>query len=266
MGPIVRFKIVLDANEAVRELIHKLKHPKVLLTALEEAAKASVVEIHAPKWLDVEMDISAIPNASVATGIPEPVLRASWENYKAQITFHDEYALPDFDDAECADPKDMPYILLESAIGAIGIYTGDKHITELGGTVITAKFVLSTRSYARAASYVFCIRVGGGLVGYATFGLVTWTVKTITTTIARLPPAAQLALLAGAVFVAANPQARARVANALSVVGEALIDVWPMMEKLIELSNQKKIDAAEARSLMDNHLAISRASALGKGD
>ena len=58
----------------------------------------------------------------------------------------------------------MPYILLERAIGAIGIYTGDKDIAELGGTVITLGFVLSSRFYARAASYVFCIRIGGGIV------------------------------------------------------------------------------------------------------
>ncbi|MCA0202351.1 MAG: hypothetical protein LCH56_16215, partial [Proteobacteria bacterium] len=162
----------------------------------------------------------------------------------------------------CADPKDMPYILLERAIDAIGIYTGDKDIAEMGGTVITAGFVLSARSYARAASYVFCIRVSGGFAAYATFGLVTRTVKAIATTVARLPPAAQFALLVSAVFVVANPQARQRVANMLSAVGETLIDVWPVLEKAIALSNQKQVDAATARSLMDSHLAASRAKAL----
>jgi len=85
---------VLDANEAVRDLAHKYQHPKVQLTALEEAAKASVIEIHAPRWLDEEMDRSAIPNAAIALGIPEAALRSSWAQYRAQIIFHDEYPSP----------------------------------------------------------------------------------------------------------------------------------------------------------------------------
>jgi hypothetical protein len=76
VGTIAQFKVVLDANMAVAELNHKLKKPQLRQTALEEAVKASAVELHAPLWLDREMTSSTIPQFAAKRGIPEQELFA----------------------------------------------------------------------------------------------------------------------------------------------------------------------------------------------
>ena len=65
-GAIAEFRVVLDANLAVRDLLHKHNNPHIEQTALEECIKSSVMQVCAPAWLDQEMTKSAIP-----AGCPE---------------------------------------------------------------------------------------------------------------------------------------------------------------------------------------------------
>jgi hypothetical protein len=54
-GPIAQFKVVIDANMAVSDLVRKYRNPNLRMTAVEEVVKSSAMEVHAPTWLEEEM-------------------------------------------------------------------------------------------------------------------------------------------------------------------------------------------------------------------
>src|SRR5579871_1652166 len=223
-GTIAKFTVVLDANIAVNDLIHKYKYPHVGLTALEEAVKATVLEVHAPRHLDREMDESTIRKTAKKRRVPEAALRELWIEYRKMILWHDEELVFDATGFDNVDEKDIPYVALERAIDAAGVLSRDKDIVELGGTPIGIEFVLSARTYARAASYAISIRVHGAWVANISFGLLAQLAKAIGASIARMPPAVKIVLLAGAVFVAVHPRARDRAWSFLSSAGSLLAE------------------------------------------
>src|SRR5437879_3132155 len=59
---IVTFRLVVDANFVIQELIHRIRCPHHGLSAFEELVKATVIDVYAPRWLDTEM-VTAIPKA-----------------------------------------------------------------------------------------------------------------------------------------------------------------------------------------------------------
>ena len=247
-GPIAQFKIILDANMAVADLIHKYRHPHLRQTAIEETIKSSAIELHAPSWLDTEMIGSAIPQVAESKGIPEAALLALWTEYKKQIIWSDMPVVTESDEAAVCDPKDIPYVALQQSIAAVGILSRDRDIDDLGGNRVTLEFVLSVRSYARAASYAVGIRVGGVFITTVSLGLLGQIAKAIGSSISRLPPPVKVALIAGAVFVAVHPKSRQRILEFLHSSGTQLADAWPGIVALIEMASQKQAEAQEALS------------------
>jgi len=50
---IVLFRVVVDANYVVQSLIYRVHHRDRGATALEEMVKATVIDVFAPRWLDM---------------------------------------------------------------------------------------------------------------------------------------------------------------------------------------------------------------------
>ena len=247
-GPIARFKIVLDANMALADLLHKHSHAGQRRTALEEAVKSSTIELHAPAWLDKEMIGSAIPQVSRKKGISESELLTLWAGHKELIIWDETFAAPVSDDATDGDSKDVPYVALQQCVSAAAILSRDKDIDDLGGQRVDLEFVLSVRTYARAASYVVGIRVGGVVVTWISVGLLVQLVKLIASSLSRLPDGVKFVLVAAAAFVVIHPQSRERVLVFLKDLGESIADVWPEIEALIELAAAKQLEAETALS------------------
>ena len=244
-GPLAQFTLVIDANIAVQDLIYKHRHPHIRQTALEETVKSSAIRLCAPIWLDREMIGSTIPQVSRRRDIPEAVLLELWATYKTQITWDDRYAEPGDDPAD-GDAKDVPYVALQETLCAAAILSRDKDIDQLGGNKVGIEFVLSVRSYARAATIVVGIRAGGALVSTLSLGLLMELAKGLGRLVASMPEWAKLALLGAAVFVAVHPPARKRVLGLLTSLGGEVATLWPEVEKLIALAAEKDQEAVLA--------------------
>ncbi len=245
-GPIAQFKIVIDANMAISDLLYKHKHPHISQTAIEEVAKSSAVELHAPVWLNEEMVGSTIPQVSRRKGIPEPALHALWAEYKKQIVWDDQFAVPEDEESCSGDSKDVPYVALQESLSAVAILSRDKDIDELGGKRVDLEFVLSVRSYARAATCSVGIRVGGTLVTTVSIAALVAIVRGIESLISRLPDWLKIALFALAVFVAVHPEYRERAIGYLKSLGRHAADLWPEIERLIDLASEKQLEAENA--------------------
>jgi len=245
-GEVARFCVVLDANAAVSDLLHKHSKPHLPQTALEECIKSSVIEVYAPTWLDREMTESAIPQVAKQKNIPEAVLQRSWDDYKKGIVWDERFAAPEATSEGAVDPKDVPYVALAECISADGILTSDKDIDRLGGNTLTLRFVISARSYARASSYHVTIQVGGTVIGVLTLSAMYQLVTTIYSLASRLPGWARFALFVAAVVVAVHPTSREKVLSFLLSWGSALASMVPEIEKLIVLASEKQVEAQEA--------------------
>ena len=256
-GPLAQFTLVIDANIAVQDLIHKHKHPHIRQTALEETVKSSAIRLCAPTWLDREMVGSTIPQVSKKRDIPEAALLELWATYKTQIAWDDRYAEPS-DDHACGDAKDVPYVALQEILGAAAILSRDKDIDQLGGNKVGLEFVMSIRSYARAATVVVSIRTGSALVSTVSLRLLIELTKGLGRLVARLPEFAKFALLGAAVFVAVHQPARQRVLGILATLGDGIAVLWPEVEKLIALSVEKDKEAAQALGEAEQMLIVER--------
>ncbi|MEQ8694494.1 MAG: hypothetical protein RIC85_04100 [Gammaproteobacteria bacterium] len=245
-GQIAQFKIVIDANMALADLLHKHAHAGLRQTAIEEAVKSSAIELHAPTWLDKEMIGSAIPQVSRKKGIPESALLTLWAEYKEQIIWDDAFSAPAPDDTTDGDSKDVPYVALQRSVSAAAILSRDKDIDDLGGQRVDLEFVLSVRTYARATSYVVGIRVGGVFVTWISVGMLAQIVKLVVSSISRLPDGVKFALMAVVAFVVIHPQSRERILALFKDLGVLLADAWPEIEALIELATTKQIEAEAA--------------------
>jgi hypothetical protein len=195
---------------------------------------------------------------AVHTQIPEPALFALWGDYRKLIIWNDVPLILDGNGMEGCDSKDVPYVALQRLINAVGILSRDNDIVDLGGNLVTLDFVLSVRTYARAASYAVGIRVGGVFVTSVSFELLAQLVKTISVSIARLPPAVKLALIASAAFVAMHPRTRERVLDSLSSIGKLAVDAWPVIVTLMETASQKQALAKTALCETEKLLEMSR--------
>jgi len=246
IGPIAQFKVVLDANIAVNDLVHKLKHEKVRRTAIEEAVKSGTIELYAPTWLDEEMIGSTIPQVAAKRGISEPALQSLWVSYKEQIIWDDTFTVPEDFDPRDGDAKDVPYVALQESLLTAVILSEDKGIDRLGGTRTDLQFVMSVRDYARAASYVVGIRIGSALIGSISVGALVQGIRGLGHLIGRMPDWAKIALLGVFVIAIAYPQSRHRIFNVLKSCGGLIGDVWPELERLIDLDAEKKKEADTA--------------------
>lgn len=246
IGPIAQYKVIIDANIAISDLLHKHKFPDRKQTAIEELVRSSALKLHAPIWLNTEMVGSTIPKVSKKKNIPESNLQALWVEYKEQIKFDETFSSPDCSDSHKGDPKDVPYVALLELIDADAVLSRDKDIDRLGSKRIEFEFVLSLQSYARAATYTFGIRVGGTMLATLSIGLLTQIVKGLGSLISQIPDWAKVILLLGVIFIAVHPGSRKRVLRFLEGAGDMLADLWPAIEKLIVLDFEKQIEADKA--------------------
>jgi len=189
---------------------------------------------------------SAIPQVSKRKKIPEPELLKLWAAYKEQIIWDDTFTTPKDNEFCKGDAKDVPYVALQQSIAAAAILSRDTDIDELGGKRATLEFVLSVRSYARAASYTVAIRVGGTFITTVSIAILIEIVKGLGSLVAKLPDWLKIAFLVLAVIAIVHPEYRERLVRFLKNMGGQLADFWPEIEKLIELDSAKQLEAEAA--------------------
>lgn len=159
IGDIARFRLVVDANFVISELIHRVRHPERGASAFVELVKATLIEVFAPRWLETEMTTSAIPKAAKRSKVPEDKLRAAWAEFKPMLKWDETLGQTGTPTTDCIDLKDLPYVQLQKKLNADGILSKDTDISRMGGHLLTLDFVFSTRAYARSLVTTVSIRV-----------------------------------------------------------------------------------------------------------
>lgn len=250
-GNLLQYAVVIDANFAISDLLHKHRNPDRPLTALEEAAASSVLRIHAPRWLDAEMTGSAIPQVARAHAIPENALQDLWVKYRGQLIWDESLKTPEAFE-ESNNPKDMPYVALQCAVAAAGILTKDKGMERLGGKPLRLDFVLAIREYARATAFCVGVRFGGTMIGWVSIAALVEGIRGLALLVTKLPPWGKALCLVGVLVVVLHPKLRARVLDLLGDAWSAAEFAAPELQRLIVTMQEKQqeADAAQEKSVL----------------
>jgi hypothetical protein len=258
VGEIFQFCIVLDANMAIGDLLHKYKKPHIQKTALEECMQSSVIRVCAPRWLDTEMVQSTIPQVAKKQGIPEPALQALWATYRLQIEWSDKHAQPGAPINDQVDHKDIPYAAVQHECHADGILSHDRGIERAGGNRLTFQFVLSARTYARATVCSMTISVSGTIV--TSFGVqaLAELAKQVSGAVGRLPDGVKLLLLAAIAAALLHPTSRRVILENVAKINAVWSEVWPILAGLMNQAAESRKEAAIA--LADIHQQLGRSA------
>lgn len=244
-GVPVKFTVILDANIAIRDLLHQIRYPQ-RQTALQECIRSSVLRVCAPTWLDEEMTKSTIPKVARRRGYSEADLHTLWLEYRELIVWDNQYARDAFQVDGHVDQKDIPYVELEKRIQAVGILSGDKDIEQLGGHMLGLEFVLQTRGYARSKAYSVSIYVNGTICGSLGLAALTVIFQGIGSLIAKLPAWARATLLMAIVIAVLHPKSRQYILNGLANLTDTGISLLPHIRALIESAIQEHENAGQA--------------------
>ncbi|WP_288349446.1 hypothetical protein [uncultured Thalassospira sp.] len=251
-GQLPRFDIVLDANIAIGDLLHKHRYPHIEQTVLQEVVKSGVVRLYAPSWLETEMLSSTIPQISEKFKIPQETLFSSWESYKAAIIFDERFDQAQEVTTNSLDPKDAPYVQLQNAISALGILSNDKDIDALGGTRLDRELVMTIRAYARSASYSVSIKVGGVVISNISLSIIRDVMLFFRDMASRMPDWMKLLLLVGVFFVLAHPESRARLGAVIKSIGQGIGDVWPDIQEFLVYASERVAEEQKALVKLNN--------------
>lgn len=231
---IVQFTVVVDVNMVVPDLVYRVRFPDRGATAFEELIRSTVLVAHAPRWLDIEM-VSAISQVSMQYGLPAEALWARWREFQTLIVWDETLRDPGEIGGECCDPKDLPYVLLESKLQADGILTRDRHIARIGGHPLTLDFVLSSRNYAREVVKTVTLRVAGVIVPTASLMILDHILRSIGRGVASLPPSVKAFLVAAGLVALAHPRSRQWLVDQCVELGVALASAGSSLIELIGL-------------------------------
>ena len=229
---VAQFRLVIDANFAISDLMHKYRKPEDA-TAVEEMIRAAIFVVVAPRWLETEMIKSAIPQTAKKRNIPEPALMALWAEYEKNIVWDDACREPPVA-ADGVDPKDVPYVMTQVSQSASGVLSNDAHISRLGGTKLNLDFVLSVRRYARHMAVSVSVRFSGIALGMFTIGALIEGVKLVAAAFSKLPPVVQVIVVLVIAGLLSDPRSRAwlkekatvffkKAEPVFSFVGEAIV-------------------------------------------
>jgi predicted nucleic acid-binding protein len=224
IGDFVRFRVVVDANFVIQELMQRVRYPE-RRTALEELIRATVIDAYAPRWLDCEME-SAIVQTAAKRKLAVEALRLEWQSYRLLLKWDDSLRAPDTIGPSQIDPKDAPYIQLEGRIAAHGILSKDAHIKRMGGHPLTLDFVLSARRYARGAVACISIRMMGVVISMVAVKALVESIRGLARALTALPEAAKVLLFVAMMAAVLHPGARKRIADISVALGELWVPIW----------------------------------------
>jgi predicted nucleic acid-binding protein len=242
IGQFAQFRVVIDANFVIRDLLQKIKYPGRGRTALEEVVRAGVLEVYAPRWLETDLT-SAIQQVAKRRNVAEADLWSTWRDYQALIKWDETWDSPPQEFEPTDDPKDLPYVNLEDMVKAIGVLSNDRDIERMGGNRLTLDFVFATRDYARTAVVSVGIRVSGRFVGAMAIESLVRIVNAVKSSLERLPPRWKSVLLCVTVFVFLHPNSRLWLTERLRKLGPIVSAVIDIVLELTSLEAQKREDA-----------------------
>jgi len=249
LGVAAQFRVVVDTNVVLGDIMWlcgKRKNTDAR-TCLMEVIEAETVEAYAPPALIEEVE-EKIPLIAAEKGIDKGQMLEQWKLYKLKLKIRE----PDTERVlilqNGVDPDDAFFIALAELVEANGVVSKDNHIEVMGGNRITVECVASLRDYSRAIAINMNIKVSGVVLSGITFAAIRGVflgIKSLFVVIAKAPDWVKVALVAGALFVAFHPRARATVTGWLKTAMAGIKDATPVIAEQI----------AEAAALAGKHEA-----------
>ncbi len=237
LGRIFKMRLVVDANIILRDvrwLATKRKSP-VARTALLEVVESGTLEVYVPSQLYEEVG-RHIDRFSAEEDIDRSRMLEGWAAYQKHLNVLD----PDEDRIRPyragVDPDDAVFLALAEAVGAKGVLSNDRHISQMGGKRISIDCVFSLRDYSRAAAIEWNIKVGGitlGLLGFHVIGQIISGVKNLGQSIARAPDWVKASIVMGAILLMLHPGARKKISSGLELAFGALRSSAPPIFSMI---------------------------------
>ncbi len=156
LGPIFQVSIILDASAVIadlRWLALKRKNPGARPQLLE-VMQAKTVRAFAPTFLEQEVT-ARIQSLALEENLLLEELETHWSAYRGLISFVDIGGA----EAGYQDPKDVPYLKLQSQLEA-KILSNDRDIAQMGGRVAGIMVIAKLCTYGREAAVEFTIKAG----------------------------------------------------------------------------------------------------------
>lgn len=253
IGSAAQFRLVVDSNVVLGDLLWLVaeRRNETAKTDLMETIAAETIDLYAPPTLFDEVE-EHLPLIAAAKGLDVNLMYAEWAIYKTQI----KIAEPDSEKVRVlksgVDPDDAEFVALAQTIDAAGVISKDAHIGKMGGNHISVTCITHLRNYSRATAIELNIKVGGvtfAKVGYAAIAGMFAGGKALIEGVSKAPDWVKVALLAGGVFIALHPGARASVARGLRIVLDGISEATPfVIEEIaaaIALAQKHKAEAQE---------------------
>lgn len=216
---LLQLRLVVDANRIRAELYWRLKKRKnsSSRSALHESIDAGVLVLIAPEHAVHEIEEHFLDIAE-QTGRTEAEVKQEWAQFQKCLRFYGPRALPSAGESY-ADIDDFPYLAAWRELDARAIYTQDPHLEAMGAAVVSVLIDTNLRDYARGSTVQVAVGIGSTVsfvLGWEFLRVVYELLVRCVQAVRRLPPAAQMALVAAGVFCVAHPKSRAKLKDGWS--------------------------------------------------
>lgn len=263
VGAVAQFRLVIDTNVVIGDILWLVAERKLpsAKTQLMEAIEAETIQAYVPPSIFAEVE-EKIPLLAAEKNLDKDLMYSHWAEYQKKLIVYE----PDFERVRIfkngADPDDAEFIALAETIAAAGVFSKDSDIAKMGGNQISIECITYLRNYSRATAIEVNIKVNGVIlanVSIATIRGLLASIKALIDGVQRAPNWLKLALLAGGVFLALHPGARASVARGLKSilngVGEATPAVISYIAEAAALAEQHRQQAQGHLALAMNELS-----------
>lgn len=259
---ILQLRVVIDANIVQSELRWRLKRRQNPSgkTALHEALVSGVLIAYAPHFLEKEIREHA-PRLAAETKTTLATVYREWGEFRKLLCFYTARA-PSTKDLSRLDPDDTAYVNTMDEIAARAIYTRDRDFLQVSTPIVLVSIDTTLQRYARSST----IRIGVAIGSFASiaFGFEALValgrlLNRLLKAARRLPPAAQLLILATIAAVIAHPKSRAKLVALWRSLNEQLTP--PMFESFVECMYEfaeATSTAEEARRAVESLLPQNR--------
>ncbi len=158
---ITSYRIVIDAcvmRNEIRRYISLEGRP----TFIQEVNRSGVGQVHAPRWIETELEASTLPSLYKSERISPRILSRIAETLLEEITIPTGYDSPiDANLPENVDLKDEPYVRLANDIDALGILSWDKGFDKYFVQTFREDVIKQMQHLARLLNAAVQVRTAG---------------------------------------------------------------------------------------------------------
>lgn len=156
-----RYDIVIDAC-SMRNEIRRYLDIESGRTFIEEVHASRIGQVHAPRWIETELETSVLPKLYKVARVSPRILDRAAEHLLEGIHVHQSYDTPIYENLpNDVDPKDEPYARLARDINALGILSWDNGFSKYEVRAFKEEVVRHIQHLARLSKVKIEIRIAG---------------------------------------------------------------------------------------------------------